>query len=84
MLPVTFLRYRKGLQSAEDSMKEMLQDPQFRQEYLAYKRMMEGGTPGNPDYVDADYTIIENEAEDDLDFEDDDDDDDDNIDDIFI
>jgi hypothetical protein len=46
--------------------------------------MMEGGTPGNPDYVDADYTIIENEAEDDLDFEDDDDDDDDNIDDIFI
>ena len=62
--PLTFLRYRKGLQNAEDQMKRMLQNPEFRRQYIEYQKLMQEQKNAQQKYVDADYFIIDDEDDD--------------------
>ncbi len=84
MFPIMFVRYRKGMQNAEDAMRRMLRDPRFRKEFLEYQRFMQGKLPPNAEYVDVEYIDDDDYIEFDLDDEIEDDLlEDEDIDDIF-
>ncbi|MBD3230716.1 MAG: hypothetical protein GF329_21235 [Candidatus Lokiarchaeota archaeon] len=75
-LPISFLRYRKGMKNADEAMKKMLEDPRFKKEFIEYQRYMQGQKPENKEYVDANYMIVDEKEEDLLDLEDEDEDED--------